>query len=86
MPFLGTTPPTTPLRMLAPALLPASSRLPPVLAPVVLRSLMGDFLLAHFPNQGNFMVTLGNAIQDRNAAPTVLNVGGTFMHELGSLG
>ena len=39
--IFGTTPPTTPLRMLAPALLPASSRLPPVLAPVVLRSLMG---------------------------------------------
>jgi hypothetical protein len=31
----------------------------------------------------NFMVTLGNIMQDRNVRPTIFNVGGTFMHELG---
>jgi hypothetical protein len=43
----------------------------------------GGLPVGPLPNQGNFMVTLGGVIQDRNVRPTVFNVGGTFMHELG---
>jgi hypothetical protein len=31
----------------------------------------------------DFMVSLGNAVQDKNVTPSQYNLGGTFMHELG---
>ena len=31
----------------------------------------------------DFMVTLGNVINDKGSSPNILNVGGAFMHELG---
>ena len=55
---------------------------PPVLNPNFSVPPFGSSGIAEI-NGNDFMVSFGNAVNDRSLRPTVLNLGGTFMHELG---
>jgi len=74
-----TTCDNTPGHCLCPAT--ASTPLPPLFGASGLAIQDGRYPLT--VQAPNFMVTLANIIQDRNVPPTIFNVGGTFMHELG---